>query len=199
MINEQIKNKALEYAIFKHNGQKRKYTGEDYIIHPIEVSSKILEYMDKNLFSEKDHEIMYCSAILHDTVEDTDATLEEIESLFGKEIALNIFWLTNISKPEDGNRKIRKQKDLEHILSAPLSVICIKIADVICNCKGMVETDRKYSNGEFCKKYIPEKIDFYKRLIEKDISKEDHKFKILFSNIINELKEVLEKEKELIS
>lgn len=198
---EQLKAKSLIYATSKHINQKRKYTGEDYINHPLEVASKILEYMKNENFSDKECTIMYCSAILHDTVEDTSATVEEIELFAGKEIADMVNWLTNVSKPEDGNRKIRKMKDLEHIMSAPLPAICIKIADVICNCKGMVEVDRKYSIGEFCKKYIPEKMIFYNFLTKLKIPYDLNltQYEIIFSKMLKELKEVLNKELELLN
>lgn len=198
---EQLKAKSLIYATSKHINQKRKYTGEDYINHSLEVASKILEYMKNENFSDKECTIMYCSAILHDTVEDTSATIEEIELFAGKEIADMVNWLTNVSKPEDGNRKIRKMKDLEHIMSAPLPAICIKIADVICNCKGMVEVDRKYSNGEFCKKYIPEKMIFYNFLTKLKIPYDLNltQYEIIFSKMLKELKEVLNKELELLN
>lgn len=198
---EKLKAKSLIYATNKHMNQKRKYTDEDYINHPLEVALKILEYMKNENFSDKECTIMYCSAILHDTVEDTSATIEEIETFAGKEIADIVNWLTNVSKPEDGNRKIRKMKDLEHIMSAPLPAICIKIADVICNCKGMVEVDRKYSNGEFCKKYIPEKMIFYNFLTKLKIPYDLNltQYEIIFSKMLKELKEVLNKELELLN
>lgn len=198
---EKLKAKSLIYATNKHMNQKRKYTDEDYINHPLEVALKILEYMKNENFSDKECTIMYCSAILHDTVEDTSATIEEIETFAGKEIADIVNWLTNVSKPEDGNRKIRKMKDLEHIMSAPLPAICIKIADVICNCKGMVEVDRKYSNGEFCKKYIPEKMIFYNFLTKLKIPYDLNltQYEIIFYKMLKELKEVLNKELELLN
>lgn len=71
--------KALEYCKEKHKNQKRKYTGEPYYVHPIEVMT-IVKSVDHN-------ESMLIAALLHDTVEDTDATLGEISLLFGQEVA----------------------------------------------------------------------------------------------------------------
>lgn len=202
---DELLTKATAFAICYHHGQKRKYTGEDYIVHPTEVSQKMHDYLIKKYdkvpyeaFSRMIIATIMSVAFLHDTVEDTEATLEDIEKEFGKQVKDLVYWLTNVSKPEDGNRKIRKQKDLEHILSAPITAICIKIADVICNCKGMVELDRKYSDGEFCKRYIKEKLQFLHEL-EKIAKKptEDYMFQV-FLSMLEELREVLETEKNLL-
>ena len=71
--------KAYEFGAAAHEGQSRK-TGEPYITHPVAVAQELAEM---HLDSEA---IM--AAILHDTVEDTEATLDEIEERFGKEVAL---------------------------------------------------------------------------------------------------------------
>ncbi len=75
--NKEIKE-ALEFAEKAHKGQKRK-NGVPYIIHPIRVAYRILNH------GIKDKEIIV-SALLHDVVEDTPITLEEIEEQFGKEV-----------------------------------------------------------------------------------------------------------------
>jgi (p)ppGpp synthase/HD superfamily hydrolase len=78
-------------------GQKRKYTGEDYIVHPIAVAEIVR--------SVPHTEVMIAAALLHDVVEDTPVTLEE---RFGCEVRELVDWLTD--KPEKGNRKERKAK-----------------------------------------------------------------------------------------
>ena len=83
----QTLKKALEYADKAHIAQQRK-SGEPYIIHPILVASIV--------GSITDDESMAISALLHDVVEDTDTTIEEIQTLFGKDIAHLVQGLTKI-------------------------------------------------------------------------------------------------------
>ncbi len=71
--------KALNYAIEAHKGQKRK-SGEDYIVHPILVSAITA--------SISNDEVMVISALLHDVVEDTPITIEEIGEEFGDDVKL---------------------------------------------------------------------------------------------------------------
>ena len=81
--------KAYEMAYEAHDGQKRK-TGEPYIIHPIWVA---LILTDLKVDTDT-----LCAALLHDTVEDTNITLEKIEKEFNKEVATLVDGVTRISK-----------------------------------------------------------------------------------------------------
>lgn len=139
-----IVEKALEFAVNAHKGQVRKYTSEPYINHPIEVMQ---------IVSSVDHtEEMLCAALLHDTVEDCDVTLHEIEWLFGFDIMCMVSDLTDVSKPEDGNREQRKEIDRMHTAKALPCAKTIKLADLISNSKSICEHDKK-----FAKVYIKEK------------------------------------------
>lgn len=72
--------KAIHYATDKHDGQLRK-SGEPYITHPLQVAAMLIDWgMDID---------SVIAGVLHDTVEDTDATLEEITELFGRDIAFS--------------------------------------------------------------------------------------------------------------
>src|SRR5690606_38890864 len=82
-------------------GQKRKYTGEPYILHPMSVAGIVAT----TPFATK---TMIAAALLHDVVEDTTYTLKDIEDRFGKEVARLVDWLTDLSTPADGNRAKRK-------------------------------------------------------------------------------------------
>jgi len=113
--------------------QKRKYTGEDYIVHPAEVASIVASFGGT--------EAQICAAWLHDTVEDTGVTLDDIRNIFGTEIAELVGWLTDVSKPEDGNRKVRKRIDKEHTKQAPAEAQFVKCADLISNTKSITEYD----------------------------------------------------------
>jgi (p)ppGpp synthase/HD superfamily hydrolase len=137
---------ALEFATKAHDGQLRKYTGEPYINHPIAVGDAL-----KSLYKQTSNN-MICAAILHDTVEDTDTTLFDINENFGNDVANLVYWLTDKSKKSDGNRKQRKYIDAMHILGAPYNAQIIKLADLIDNTSSIVKHDK-----DFAKVYLSEK------------------------------------------
>ena len=95
---------------------------------------------------------MICAALLHDVVEDTAITAHEISEIFGKQVGLYVSELTEISQPEDGNRAKRKAIDRERIANAHPHSKTIKLADMICNLRDIVEHDPK-----FAQVYIEEK------------------------------------------
>ena len=118
-------------------GQKRKYTGEDYIVHPVAVACIV--------GSVGHTPEMLAAALLHDTVEDTNATIEEIKSLFGERVSNLVGWLTDVSGPDDGNRTARKAMDRDHIARAPAAAQTIKLADLIDNTASIVTHDLKFA------------------------------------------------------
>ena len=126
-------------------GQLRKYTNEPYIVHPAEVASIVATVPDAT-------EEMLAAAWLHDVVEDTGVTLDQVHLLFGADVAKLVFWLTDVSKPEDGNRAARKAIDRAHIAAAPAAAQTVKLADLISNTKSIMAHDEK-----FAKVYLEEK------------------------------------------
>lgn len=138
-------DRAIEFATIAHEGQVRKYTGEPYVTHPIEVA-RIVGTVPHTT-------AMLVAAVLHDTVEDTDITLEDIERDFGAEVSELVYWLSDKSRPEDGNRKVRKAIDRKHIKAAPVKAQTIKLADIIDNTKSISEHD-----PDFWRVYRHEKI-----------------------------------------
>lgn len=95
---------------------------------------------------------MVAAALLHDVVEDTQATAEEVERIFGADVASLVGWLTDVSRPEDGNREHRKTLDREHIAMAPHEAKTVKLADIISNIATIVEHGRG-----FARHYLKEK------------------------------------------
>src|SRR5699024_1079473 len=87
-IKEEMIKKAYNYAKKKHKYQLRK-SGEEYIIHPLNVA-----YILATLGLDTE---TICAALLHDVVEDTDGTYEEIEKNFGQEIATLVEGVTKLS------------------------------------------------------------------------------------------------------
>ena len=136
--------RAAKYAVAMHGDQKRKYTGEPYVAHCFDVAHIVA-------LSGGDEE-MVIAAILHDVVEDTPATVADVEREFGMVVATYVEWLTDVSKSSDGNRETRKRLDREHIARAPAEVQTIKVADLISNTSTIVQHD-----PDFAKVYLAEK------------------------------------------
>ena len=120
-----------------HEGQVRKYTGDDYIVHPIAVA----EMVERHGGSED----QVCAALLHDVVEDTQYTLADINANFGHEVTTLVQWLTDTSRPEDGNRAVRKEIDRKRLGNAPAEAQFIKLADMIDNSDTIFMFDRGFA------------------------------------------------------
>jgi len=117
--------------------QKRKYTGEDYIVHPIRVA-KIVEQ-----FGGSDDQI--AAAFLHDVVEDTDVDILDVRMEFGNNIGEIVDGLTDVSQPSDGNRKLRKAMDRAHSADASAEAQFVKCADIIDNSADISANDPNFS------------------------------------------------------
>lgn len=130
---------ASEYAISAHKriDQRRKYTNQPYHAH-LKAVSKIVEEAGGD--AEQ-----VAAAWLHDTVEDTPATFEDIEAEFGQDIAKLVEELTDMSRPGDGNRMKRKRIDRKHLANASPRAKSIKLADLIDNCQDIVKHDPKFA------------------------------------------------------
>ena len=137
--------KALEFATKMHEGQVRKYTGEEYITHPVAVADIVEIYLDKKGYTEEEIMMAIEVAILHDTVEDTVATMETVEGFFGPEIAKGVWFLT---KTPDyvGNRKFRKELCEARLREAPENIRIIKTCDMFHNSLSIEEHDPKFWN-----------------------------------------------------
>lgn len=138
--------KARVFATAAHAAcsQLRKYTYEPYIVHPAEVVS---------IVSTVEHtDAMLAAAWLHDVVEDTGVTLETVRAEFGEEVAELVGWLTDVSRPEQGNRATRKAIDRAHTAMAPAAAQTVKLADLISNTRSIMEHDEA-----FARTYLAEK------------------------------------------
>tara|TARA_B100000575_G_scaffold36630_1_gene24666 strand:+ start:2934 stop:3452 length:519 start_codon:yes stop_codon:yes gene_type:complete len=145
--------RAIWFATQAHAGQTRKYTGEPYVNHPVEVMQLVSTVTD-------DPEVL-AAAILHDVVEDTPATIMNVRIGFTPRVAELVSDLTDVSKPEDGNRAVRKELDRQHSAKASPEAQTIKLADLISNSKSIMEHDPK-----FAKVYMREKSALLEVLVQ---------------------------------
>lgn len=133
MVNSYDKNsenkirEAYKYAEYLHEGQKRQ-SGEPYIIHPLNVA-----YILSEMHADKD---TICAALLHDTLEDTNTTYEEIREKFGNEVAKLVNGVTKISKMNYNTKKEQNLANTRKIITSitqDVRIIIIKLADRLHN------------------------------------------------------------------
>lgn len=129
--------RIFSYAAHAAVGQKRKYSGRAYIEHPESVF-KIVKTVPHT-------EEMLAAAWLHDVVEDTHIDHDDIYRIFGPTVKKLVWYLTDISKPEDGNRATRKAIDRQHLAEATPEAQTIKLADLIDNTHSIVENDPNFA------------------------------------------------------
>jgi GTP diphosphokinase / guanosine-3',5'-bis(diphosphate) 3'-diphosphatase len=125
--NEDLLNRAYVYAMKAHGNQTRA-SGEAYFNHPLEVAAILTEM--------KLDDATIAAALLHDTVEDTEATHQEIEEKFGKEIAALVDGLTKIKKIDLVTKEATQAENLRKLLvamSKDVRVLMVKLADRLHN------------------------------------------------------------------
>lgn len=125
--------RARDFAIAAHGDQKRKYTGEPYVVHTQEVAS-IVEAAGGT-------PEMVAAAHLHDVVEDTPTTQEDVAREFGPVVAELVAGLTDQISLSFGNRKVRKRAESDRLAACSAEVQTIKLADIISNTASIAEHD----------------------------------------------------------
>lgn len=145
-----ILRKAHAFAEKAHRGQKRS-SGEDYIIHPINVAGTLIKlHMDIDTI---------IAGFLHDVVEDCDITPEEIDREFGKEVAQIVVGLTKISKIKFKTKEESQAENFRKMVVAmakDLRVIIVKLSDRMHNMRTL-----QYVSDEKQKKIAQETLDIY--------------------------------------
>ncbi len=127
LANEELLNRAYVFAMKAHGMQERA-SGDPYFTHPLEVAG-ILVGLRLDVAT-------IVTALLHDTVEDTLATLEEIESIFGKEVAFLVDGVTKLSQIAFQSDKAKQAENFRKLLiamSSDIRVLLIKLADRLHN------------------------------------------------------------------
>lgn len=137
MTEKGLTQHAFEFAAYKHNGQKRKWTKEPYINHPLHVK----ELLQK--IAKIDDEIVLAAALLHDVIEDTDATYYDLLQ-FDEQVAELVYFLTDPPSKGRDNRAIRKMLTRFRLGAAPVEAQLIKCADILSNAPGIRDNDPKF-------------------------------------------------------
>jgi len=125
--NEELLNRAYVYAMRAHGEQKRA-SGDPYISHPLEVAAILTDL--------KLDDATIAAALLHDTIEDTDATRAEIDRIFGHQIGLLVEGLTKLKRLELVSKEAKQAENLRKLLLAvadDVRVLLIKLADRLHN------------------------------------------------------------------
>lgn len=143
-------SKSINLAYVKHNGQFRKYSGIPYIFHCYDVLS-----LYKRFYPYDEDGLSVCA--LHDTLEDTDVTEQEIIDASNENVLYIVKELTNPSKGSKLSRKERKQMDRDHLQNVSYCAKLIKLCDRICNLQD-VYNDAKTNDDakQFSKIYVKE-------------------------------------------
>ncbi|HKX78411.1 MAG TPA: bifunctional (p)ppGpp synthetase/guanosine-3',5'-bis(diphosphate) 3'-pyrophosphohydrolase, partial [Novosphingobium sp.] len=155
--DEGILNRAYVYTVQKHGAQKRA-SGDPYFSHPIEVAGLMTEL-------KLDQETIV-TALLHDTVEDTLATIEEVEKNFGSDVARLVDGVTKLSKIETLTENERAAENLRKFLlamSEDLRVLLVKLADRLHN----MRTLHFIRSADKRKRIARETMDIYAPLAER--------------------------------
>ncbi|MEJ6010538.1 bifunctional (p)ppGpp synthetase/guanosine-3',5'-bis(diphosphate) 3'-pyrophosphohydrolase [Novosphingobium aquae] len=155
--DEALLNRAYVYTVQKHGSQKRA-SGDPYFSHPVEVAGLMTEL-------KLDQETIV-TALLHDTVEDTLATIEEIERLFGPEVARLVDGVTKLSKIEAMGENERAAENLRKFflaMSEDIRVLLVKLADRLHN----MRTLHFIKSAEKRLRIARETMDIYAPLAER--------------------------------
>jgi len=142
---------ALRLAVDAHEGQVRKYTGEAFVTHPATVARTVSEFNTDPL--------VLAAALLHDVVEDTAVTPDDLRARFPATVVRLVLSLTNPSRPEDGDRTARKAIDHAHVARAEPRAQTIKYADVLHNVQSIARHD-----PAFAPTYLRQKASLIARL-----------------------------------
>jgi guanosine-3',5'-bis(diphosphate) 3'-pyrophosphohydrolase len=197
-VDEQLLNKAYVYAMQKHGSQKRA-SGDPYFNHPLEVAAILTEL--------KLDDASIAVGLLHDTIEDTDATRAEIDQLFGGEIGTIVDGLTKIDRLNLVSREEAQAENLRKLLlaiSQDVRVLLVKLADRLHNMRTL-----QFMPPEKQRRIAQETMDIYAplagRMGMQDMRNEleDISFKILqpehHQAIITRLDEMQSDYRETIS
>jgi GTP diphosphokinase / guanosine-3',5'-bis(diphosphate) 3'-diphosphatase len=191
LFNTKLFFESFDFAMEAHNGQKRA-SGEEYIWHPFHIFKILVEY-------EAD-EVTLIAAILHDTVEDTPVTIEEIKKRFGESISAIVDGVTKLGRIKfnsDEEQKIQNFRKMFLAMAKDIRVIIIKLADRLHNMRTL-----SYLPEESMRKITKETMDIYAPLAHRlgmsniKWELEDLGFRYLYENDYKKLKKDIAEKRE---
>ena len=179
-------NNAFLYAKNGHQGQKRK-SGEEYITHPLHVAIYLAE-LNFDIDTIK-------AALLHDLVEDTDITYQDIKKTFGKEVADLVDGVTKLDKIKYNSREEAKADAIRKMviaMSKDIRVLILKLADRLHNIE-TIEFHKKWTQEKIANETLYVYAPLAHRLGLQTIKHklEDISFEILYDKQNNEIKDLL--------
>jgi (p)ppGpp synthase/HD superfamily hydrolase len=146
MLDSRKVLQARTLAEKSHAGQTRKFTGEPYIIHPVQIHAEVHRFLVECglALSETTITTMECAALLHDVLEDCPQISEQeiVDATDGDVLAL-VKELTNPSKSSKAPRAVRKQMDRDHLQHVSWEAKVIKLIDRTCNLGDMAQCPDK--------------------------------------------------------
>jgi (p)ppGpp synthase/HD superfamily hydrolase len=157
-----VVGRAYGLAAKYHDGYLRKYSFLPYITHPVEVHAILLHRFGPAGDLE-DLNALYAAALLHDVLEDTEASEDDLSKHLPDSVVSLVKEVTNPAKLEDGNRAYRAAVNREHVKNGSAAAHSLKVADIISNTKSIADYDPEYA-----KVYLPEKWEMLKVLDKAD-------------------------------
>ena len=191
-VDEDALNRAYVFSMRAHGSQKR-VSGDPYFSHPVEVAGILTQYRLDTA--------SIVTGLLHDTVEDTVATIDEIENLFGDEVARLVDGVTKLSKLELQSQNTRHAENFRKLLlaiSEDIRVLLVKLADRVHN----MRTLHYIPEAEKRARIARETMDIYVPLAERigiqDIKEEleEMAFRELYPDVSDSIETRLEFLKE---
>ena len=155
--DEDLLNRAYVFSMKAHGSQTRA-SGDPYFLHPLEVAG-ILTQMKLDAGT-------IATALLHDTVEDTVATLEDIERVFGKEIARLVDGVTKLSRLELNSEQAKQAENFRKLviaMSEDIRVLLVKLADRLHNMRTLFHLKKPEKRRRIAR----ETIEIYSPLAER--------------------------------
>lgn len=199
VINEEFIKNAYIFALDKHGTQIRE-SGAIFFSHPLEVAQILIDL--------KMDQVTVASGLLHDTVEDTDATISEIKEKFGEEVSNIVDGVTKLSKIETINLKNKQCENYKKLLMSAardIRVLIIKLADRLHNMRTLRFKKKKKKRMEIAKEtlsiYAPlaDRIGLNKLKDELQDIAFYELYPNLYNSIRNQLKELFTSSEELIN
>ena len=191
-VDEEALNRAYVFSMHAHGSQTRA-SGDPYFSHPVEVAGILTEYRLDTA--------SIVTGLLHDTVEDTVATIDEIEHLFGDEVARLVDGVTKLSKLELQSQNTRHAENFRKLLlaiSEDIRVLLVKLADRVHNMRTLHYISAREKRARIARETMDIYVPLAERIGIQDIKEEleEMAFRELYPEVAESIENRLEFLKE---